>query len=66
MTVRRYGSRRTLLSVERRREAVSSGQWSADMYSLLQVNTNSNIECSQHEAFHARSGMVNRLQYRLF
>ena len=66
MTVRRSASRRNLLRVERRREAVSSGQWPADMYSLLQVNTSFNIECSQHEAFHTPSGMTYELQYHLF
>jgi ribosomal protein L25 (general stress protein Ctc) len=66
MTVRLSASRRTLLHVERHREAVSSGQWPADVYSPLQVNISFNIECSQHVAFHTRSGMINKLQYHLF
>lgn len=57
MMVRRSESRRTLLRVERRRKAVSSGQWPADMYSLLQVNTNFNTESSQHEASDTRSAV---------
>jgi len=65
MTVRRSVSRRTLLRVERRREAVSSGQWPAYVYSPLQVNTSFNNECSQHEAFRTRSGIINKLQYHL-